>query len=106
MNHKQLQEYKIIKQMVRVYCEKNHHTKDYLCEDCQKLVEYSQLRIINCPHKENKKFCSGCKTHCYKKEMKQKIKTVMKFSGPRMILYNPLIVIKHMFFTLKNKIGD
>ena len=47
MNYKQQQEYKIIKQMVQLYCKKNHHTKDNLCEDCQKLDEYSQLRIIS-----------------------------------------------------------
>ena len=50
----------------------------------------------HCPHMETKTFCSKCKTHCYAPEMKEKIRDVMKFSGPRMLLYNPVLAMKHM----------
>ena len=36
---------------------------------------------------ETKTFCSNCKVHCYKPEMRKKIRAVMRFSGPRMIFY-------------------
>lgn len=42
-----------------------------------------------------KKFCSSCKIHCYREEERKKIREVMKFSGPRMLIYHPLLVIKH-----------
>ena len=32
----------------------------------------------------------------YYPEMKEKIRDVMKFSGPRMLLYNPVLAMKHM----------
>ena len=44
-----------------------------------------------------KSFCSKCPIHCYKKDMKAKIKDVMKFSGPRLIIYSPMQFIKHIF---------
>ena len=42
-----------------------------------------------------KSTCSRCPIHCYKKDMKEKIKDVMKFSGPRLIIYKPSEVIRH-----------
>lgn len=44
-----------------------------------------------------KSFCSKCPIHCYKKDMKVKIKDVMKSSGPRLIIYSPMQFIKHIF---------
>ncbi len=28
--------------------------------------------------------------------MKEKIKTVMRFSGPRMLIYHPIMAIRHL----------
>ena len=33
---------------------------------------------------ETKTFCSACKVHCYKPEMREQIRTVMRWSGPLM----------------------
>lgn len=45
---------------------------------------------------ENKTFCSNCKVHCYKPEMRQGIKEVMRFSGPRMIFHHPIAAFRHV----------
>ncbi len=45
---------------------------------------------------ETKTFCSNCKAPCYSPKMKEKIKQIMKFSGPRMLFHHPLLVISHM----------
>ncbi|RDY28817.1 nitrous oxide-stimulated promoter family protein [Romboutsia weinsteinii] len=84
--------------MIDIYCRKKHGSKKgELCEDCAELLAYANKRLDFCKFGEEKKFCSKCPIHCYKKDMKLKIKEVMKFSGPRLLLYSPMEVIKHVF---------
>ena len=45
---------------------------------------------------ENKTFCSNCRVHCYKPEMREKIREVMRFSGPRMLLCHPILAVWHV----------
>lgn len=89
------EEKQIIDLMIKIYCNNNHGTSDRLCPDCKKLSEYAQTRIDKCPFMETKTFCSNCKVHCYSEEMRNNIKKVMRYSGPRMMLYHPILAIKH-----------
>ena len=50
-----------------------------------------------------KTFCSNCKVHCYKPEMREKIRTVMRYSGPRMIFHAPIPAIRHVIETVKER---
>lgn len=50
---------------------------------------------------KQKHFCANCRVHCYKPEMRERIKTVMHFSGPRMLLYYPLATIRHLIESIK-----
>lgn len=89
-----------IKLMINLYCKKKHKTKDTseeLCEECTELLEYANKRLSLCKFGENKSSCSRCPIHCYKKDMRQKVKEVMKFSGPRLIIYDPIELVRHMF---------
>ncbi len=52
-------------------------------------------RIDLCPMMETKSFCSVCRIHCYQKEMREQIHRVMRYAGPRMLLYHPFITIQH-----------
>ena len=52
---------------------------------------------------ETKTFCSACKVHCYKPEMREQIRTVMRWSGPRMLFVHPVLAIRHMKETMKAK---
>ena len=82
--------------MIDIYCQKNHgNKKDELCEECKELLEYAHKRLSFCKFGENKSTCSRCPIHCYKKDMKAKVKEVMKFSGPRLIIYNPIELVRH-----------
>ena len=88
----------IVNLMIQIYCNKKHkHKKGSLCNECNELLEYANKRLDFCKFGEEKKFCSKCPIHCYKKDMKAKVKEVMKFSGPRLLFYNPVEVIKHIF---------
>lgn len=100
---KRQKEKEIVALMIGLYCSKHHGTKGELCPECQKLQDYAFKRSDNCPFIETKTFCSNCKVHCYKAEMRTKIKMVMKFSGPRMIFHHPVLAIKHLIETKKEK---
>ncbi len=86
----------LVSQMIRVYCRKKHKTKRGLCSQCRELDAYARLRSEKCPFMETKTFCSNCKVHCYKPEMREKIREVMRFSGPRMVFHHPVTAIRHV----------
>lgn len=88
--------------MIRLYCRKKHGGKD-LFPDCAALDAYARQRSDKCPFMETKTFCSNCKVHCYKKDMREKIREVMRFSGPRMIFYHPVMAIRHVIESKKEK---
>ncbi|MDR0514331.1 MAG: nitrous oxide-stimulated promoter family protein [Coriobacteriaceae bacterium] len=67
-----------------------------LCPECQELLAYAQERIERCPYKESKTFCSQCATHCYRPHMREKIRTVMRYSGPRMLWHDPPLAVRHL----------
>ena len=93
---KRQQEKEMVSQMIHLYCKKQHESKGKLCEECKSLKDYSILRIDRCPFMETKTFCSNCKVHCYKADMREKIRKVMRFSGPRMVFYHPVTAIHHV----------
>lgn len=97
-------EKKLIPVMIKKYCHKHHKTKrNELCSECTELTEYALHRLDKCPFKENKGFCSFCKVHCYQKVMREKIKEVMRYSGPRMLLSHPGFAISHLTQMIKYK---
>lgn len=95
---KREKEKKTVRLMIEIYCHKKHGTRgDALCDACTELADYATARVEHCPYMATKTFCSACKTHCYKPKMRERIRKVMKFSGPRMLIYSPIMVIKHKF---------
>ena len=89
--------------MIRLYCRRKHGTKRELCPACGELLQYAMQRSDRCPFMETKTFCSNCRVHCYKPEMRERIRTVMRFSGPRMLLYHPVMAIRHVVESRKEK---
>ena len=84
--------------MIKIYCRKKHKSKkNELCDECKELFDYANKRLDICKFGDDKKFCSKCPIHCYKNDMKVKVKDVMKFSGPRLLFYKPDQLIKHIF---------
>ena len=75
----------------------------HLCPECAELRDYAIARIKHCPHMDTKTFCSACPTHCYKPEMREHIREVMRWSGPRMLRYRPIPAIKHAIVTVRAK---
>ncbi len=101
---KKKRELDVIRTMIQIYCKGNHKNKTGLCEDCEELLNYAAVRIEKCPFTEEKTFCSHCKVHCYKQDMRAKVKDVMRYAGPRMLFVKPHLVVMHGYYTLKNKL--
>lgn len=72
----------------------------YCCKhddiDETEITSYAIKRIQHCPVMKDKTFCSKCTIHCYDAIHRQQIKTIMRYSGPRMMFYHPILAIKHM----------
>ncbi|MCF0186497.1 MAG: nitrous oxide-stimulated promoter family protein [Bacteroidaceae bacterium] len=90
-------EKKTVQQMIELYCKHHHHSKDgMLCEECRAVTDYAHKRLGHCKFGEQKTTCQKCPIHCYKPEMRQQISTIMRYSGPRMIIYHPIAAIRHL----------
>lgn len=101
---KREREKRMVTEMIHLYCKMQHGIKgSSLCSDCEELNTYAQQRSDKCPFMETKTFCSNCKVHCYKPVMREKIRAVMRFSGPRMLLYHPVWAIRHVVETKSEK---
>ncbi|MBQ8815191.1 MAG: nitrous oxide-stimulated promoter family protein [Lachnospiraceae bacterium] len=100
---KRQREKETVSQMIALYCRKKHGTKKQLCPDCLALEVYARNRSDRCPFMETKTFCSNCKVHCYKPEMREKIREVMRFSGPRMLFVHPVMAIRHVIESKREK---
>ena len=104
---KRQKEQYVVEEMIRLYCRKNHSEEDrqagQMCPVCQTLSDYAKFRSEKCPFMKEKTFCANCKVHCYKPEMRAQIRQVMRFSGPRMLLYHPMLAVWHLLCSIKEK---
>lgn len=82
--------------MIKMYCNHNHGKIGSICSDCNELIEFANERIDRCVFREDKPVCSECQIHCYHQDMRDKIKTVMRFAGPKMIFRHPILGIRHL----------
>ena len=90
------EEKKVVELMIRLYCRKKEKNRE-LCPDCRELLTYAHTRLSRCPFGEDKPTCRNCPIHCYKRDMKERMRKVMRYAGPRMLLYHPLIALRHVW---------
>lgn len=95
------EEKKVVEQMIRLYCRKKEGNGE-LCPNCHELLDYAHSRLDRCRYGEEKPTCKKCPVHCYRPEMKEKIRVVMRWSGPRMMLYHPVAAIKHIYREIRH----
>lgn len=84
-----------IRVMIEIFCHGNGHSRAALCADCQQLSAYAMQRIDKCPYQADKPTCAKCPIHCYKPAMREQIRQVMRYAGPRMILSHPVLTVWH-----------
>lgn len=124
LKRKREREQEIVSQMIALYCKGNHSAhcsaplreqgdemrqvpegaalwerdsgeRRNLCPECAELEAYAHARSERCPFMEEKTFCSNCTVHCYRPEMRERIRTVMRYAGPRMLFHQPVMAIRH-----------
>ena len=104
ISEKREKEKQLMKTMVTIYCKGHKHSSgNELCPSCMELLSYSYNKINRCPFMETKTFCNNCHVHCYQKEQREKVKEIMRYSGPRMLYHHPIVAIKHAYYTIKQK---
>ena len=91
------QEQKTIGAMLKIYCGDIHGNTSGLCTDCSILQQYALERIARCKFKLHRLVCSACPVHCYKPEFREKIRTIMRYAGPRMLFRYPLMALRHLW---------
>ncbi len=82
--------------MIEMYCAGMHGPRSGLCEECARLLAYARQRLERCPFGGDKPTCAKCPVHCYRPEMRARIRTVMRYSGPRMLLRHPVLSLCHL----------
>jgi hypothetical protein len=102
-NHRMKRERKTVEAMIDIYCHAKHQPRDRLCHGCGELLDYARKRLAKCPFQEKKTTCGNCRVHCYSPIMRQKIRDVMKFSGPRMFRRHPVLALLHFIDGLRKK---
>lgn len=88
-------EKRMIEKMIRLYCRRKEGNR-MLCADCRELLGYAFRRLDRCPFGEGKGPCKSCSVHCYRSDLRERMRIVMRFSGPRMLLFHPLDAIRHL----------
>ena len=104
-------EEKTIAAMIALYC-RDHHAApasssepagtpagqggDGLCPECAELLAYARLRLEKCRYGADKPTCANCETHCYRPAMREKVRVVMRYSGPRMLKLHPVLAVAHL----------
>lgn len=91
-----VREKKTVRAMVEIYCRDHHSTGRELCPECGDILNYALTRLDKCPFQEGKTTCANCPVHCYQPAMKDKIKEVMRYSGPRMTYRHPVLAMYHL----------
>lgn len=82
--------------MIKLYCHDLHGSAGALCPTCAAIHEYAMQRLDRCPFQEGKTTCAKCAVHCYKPDMREQIKVVMRHAGPRMLWRHPRLAVQHL----------
>lgn len=86
-------EKKTIQKMVSLYA-RSHPENN--ADEYQKLIEYAYKRLDKCRYGENKPACKQCPIHCYQPAKREEMKKIMRWAGPRMLIYHPILAISHL----------
>jgi hypothetical protein len=77
-----------------------------VCDECAELLRYAEQRRAFCP-KDPKPFCSTCDTHCFRPGMRESMREVMRYSGPRAMFRGYAIQgIRHLIESRRARKGS
>jgi hypothetical protein len=114
LDRKKAKDLKVLADFIAVYCREHHREeprapfaiKDErllqvlgdknleLCQDCSRLFNHGTAKLLLCPY-DPKPTCRKCETHCYAPGYRERIREVMRFSGPYMVKRGRLDMMLH-----------
>lgn len=90
-------ERRTLEAMIRLQCRDRHRPDaDGLCDACRDLLRYAESRLAKCPFGADKPTCARCPVHCYRPEMRERVREVMRYAGPRMPREHPWLALLHL----------
>ena len=92
---RRVRELKTIEVMIHMYCAAPPGGTPR-CAQCADLFDYAQRRLQRCVFGDAKPNCAKCVVHCYTKDMREAIRVVMRWAGPRMLVRHPVLGIRHL----------
>lgn len=94
------QEKETFLEMVTLYC--RHRLKAMsVPEPYEQLVNYAYKRLERCRWGTKKPNCHQCRVHCYAPDKRQQVREIMKWAGPRMIIYAPIKAMRYLINSMK-----
>ena len=89
---------KTLEAIGRIYCQAHHEgPRDAagLCPSCRGTVDDTLARTTSCPygHQAN---CQDCDIHCQRGEARDRIREIMRYAAPRMLLRHPLMTLDYL----------
>jgi hypothetical protein len=87
--------------MIRICCYGQHRMREGLCQECEDLLQYAIGRLEKCPFQVSKPTCADCPIHCYRPSMREDIRAVMTYAGPRMLYRHPILAVRHLIDGLR-----
>lgn len=87
-------ERKLVQAMISLHCQDAHGERG-LCAGCAEISAYADQRLSRCPFGAEKPTCARCTVHCYRPDMRQRVREVMRRSGPKMLWRHPWLAFLH-----------
>ncbi|MCL4838750.1 MAG: nitrous oxide-stimulated promoter family protein [Thermoanaerobaculia bacterium] len=83
--------------MLALFCRERHGAgRGALCAACDELGAYARERLARCPYGAAKPACNLCPIHCYRPEMRERVREMMRHAGPRMLVHRPVLARFHL----------
>jgi hypothetical protein len=89
-------EMRTVSAMIALYCSEQHKSHGALCAECDQINNYAMERLRRCPFQESKTTCAQCQVHYYQIVMRERIRAVMRYAGPRMLYRHPVLAVQHL----------
>ncbi len=117
LDGKKAKDLRVLSNFISIFCRENHQAADRdvfpikdarlrqvlgnreltLCQECSQLFNHGMAKLLLCPY-DPKPMCKKCETHCYAPGYREKMRNVMRFSGPYLIKHGRLDLIIHYLF--------
>ena len=88
--------------MVKIFCHGHHRPADEVCVECRQFLDYAETRLERCHFGEEKPTCAKCPVHCYQRERREQVRTIMIYAGPRMLWRHPVLSLRHWLDGFRN----